>query len=348
MSDLTRRNKIRLSDWEIFIRKVYFLLKPVIPKWMQITLRRKYVSGRRSFYADIWPIDERARFSPPGWPGWPEGKQFAVVLTHDIETREGQERCIQLATLEESLGFKSSFNFIARQYDVSSECQTRLREMGFEVGLHGLYHNGNLFKDRRTFERQVVEINRTLKEWKAAGFRCPSMYHNLEWIGELDIEYDSSTFDTDPFEPQPDGVGTIFPFRVKRRGENKGYLELPYTLPQDHTLFVIMGEKTIDLWKKKLEWIADCGGMALLITHPDYMDFSGKKDGVGEYPVKLYAELLEHIRSTYAGKYWNVLPETLVRYWKTSYEITKDSIDPYDGHEGSKSQGRENDRGKTK
>jgi len=26
--------------------------------------------------------------------------------------------------------------------------------------------------------------------------------------------YDSSTFDTDPFEPQPDGRHTMFPFRV--------------------------------------------------------------------------------------------------------------------------------------
>jgi len=35
-----------------------------------------------------------------------------------------------------------------------------------------------------------------------SGFSLPSMHHNLEWIGELDIEYDASTFDTDPFEPQ--------------------------------------------------------------------------------------------------------------------------------------------------
>lgn len=65
------------------------------------------------------------------------------------------------------------------------------------------------------------------------------MYHNLEWICELDIEYDSSTFDTGPFEPQSDGVGTIFPFWVPVNSSQKGYVELPYALPQDHALFVI-------------------------------------------------------------------------------------------------------------
>ena len=41
------------------------------------------------------------------------------------------------------------------------------------------------------------------------------MYHNLDWIHDLDIYYDASTFDTDPFEPQPDGFKTIYPFTVK-------------------------------------------------------------------------------------------------------------------------------------
>jgi glycosyltransferase involved in cell wall biosynthesis len=42
---------------------------------------------------------------------------------------------------------------------------------------------------------------------------------------------------------KPQGVGTIFPFKVKKDSDEKGYLELPYTLPKDHTLFVIMQKK---------------------------------------------------------------------------------------------------------
>jgi hypothetical protein len=50
-------------------------------------------------------------------------------------------------------------------------------------------------------------------------------------------------------------------------------VELPYTLPQDFLLFVLMQEKNIDIWKKKLDWIADQGGMALFIAHPGYMQY---------------------------------------------------------------------------
>ncbi len=36
---------------------------------------------------------------------WPEGANLAFVLTHDIETAEGMRRVVQLADLEEGLGF---------------------------------------------------------------------------------------------------------------------------------------------------------------------------------------------------------------------------------------------------
>jgi hypothetical protein len=53
---------------------------------------------------------------------------------------------------------------------------------------------------------------------------------------------------------------------------------LPYTLVQDFNLFKILREPNIDIWKRKLDWIAERGGMALINTHPDYMGFEGKQD----------------------------------------------------------------------
>ena len=143
------------------------------------------------------------------------------------------------------------------------ELRQELTADGFEVGVHGLNHDGKLYSSKAEFDRRAKRINRYLKEWNAVGFRSPAMHHNLEWLKALNIEYDASTFDTDPFEPQPDGVGTIFPFWVAR-DDGTGYVELPYTLPQDFTLFVLMKERTIDIWKKKLDWIAEKGGMALI------------------------------------------------------------------------------------
>jgi hypothetical protein len=97
------------------------------------------------------------------------------------------------------------------------------------------------------------------------------MLDNLAWLHELDIQYDSSTFDTDPFEPQPDGVGTIYPFWAPSGNGKAGYMEIPYTLPQDFTLFILMRQRKIDTCKRKLDWIAENGKMALLLVHPGYI-----------------------------------------------------------------------------
>jgi peptidoglycan/xylan/chitin deacetylase (PgdA/CDA1 family) len=147
-----------------------------------------------------------------------------------------------------------------------------LKENGFEYGVHGLHHDGKLFSSEEEFLRRAKKINHYLEEWGAVGFRAPSMHHNLEWIGELNILYDLSTFDTDPFEPQPDGVGTIFPFWVEnKRHKAGGYVEMPYTLPQDFTPFILMKEKTPKIWTDKLDWIALNEGMVLVNVHPDYI-----------------------------------------------------------------------------
>ena len=301
------------------LHSLYYTLKPLIPRRLQISLRRALVQRKRKKYTHIWPIDERSARPPKGWTGWPDGKKFALVLTHDVESAKGISRCLLLADLEEKLGFRSSFNFVAEDYFIPPDLPETLKARGFEIGLHGLTHDGNLFRAEKLFRKKVDRINRYLKEWGTSGFRSPSMYRNLEWIGNLNIEYDSSTFDTDPYEPQPDGVSTIFPFMVRQGGNARGFVELPYTLPQDFLLFVIMREKGIDIWKRKLDWIADRGGMALVITHPDYINLNNDECRYDEYPAKCHEEILRYIKEKYQGQYWNVLPKDISRFWAKSY-----------------------------
>jgi len=146
------------------------------------------------------------------------------------------------------------------------------------------------------------------------------MYHDLEMLHDLNIEYDASTFDTDPFEPQPDGMGTIFPFLVPGSKGQNSYVELPYTLPQDFLIFILMKERNIDIWKKKLDWIAENGGMALLIAHPNYMSFN-ENTCFEEYPVRYYTEFLEYVKSRYKGEYWHALPREVSRFWTDKYKV---------------------------
>ena len=309
----------------MFLNQIFYNLKPFIPRPVQIALRRQLVLYKRKRYSHIWPIDPNAAKAPDRWPGWPEQKQFALALSHDVDMQQGHDKCRQLMDLEESLGFKSSFNFVAERYNVSQLLRDEIISRGFEVSVHGLKHDGKLFKSKKIFNERSERINYYLKEWGAKGFTSPSMHHNLNWMHALKIEYDISTFDTDPFEPQPDAAGTIFPFWVQNssgaffKGLN-GFVELPYTLPQDFTLFVIMMEKNINIWKEKLDWIVKNGGMALINTHPDYMNFGGSKMGIEEYPVKYYLEFLEYMKKKYEGKYWHVLPKDIARFWISNIE----------------------------
>jgi glycosyltransferase involved in cell wall biosynthesis len=297
----------------------FYFVKPFIPRRLQIVIRKELIRRQLPLVKNVWPIDESANKLPEGWKGWPEGKKFALVLTHDVETKAGMEKCSALMELEEKLGFRSSFGFVAGDYEVPQQLLRHIDNQGFETYIHGLYHNKSPFLSRNGFYKQADEINSYLKKWNVVGFRSPSMYHNLDLIHGLNVDYDASTFDTDPFEPQPDGMHTIFPFWVADSSRQKGYVELPYTLPQDFLLFVLMGKNTIDIWKKKIDWIAEHGGMVLLITHPDYMNFDGVHHKYDQYPVSYYVEFLQYIKEKYTEQYWHVLPKDMARFWKINF-----------------------------
>lgn len=294
----------------------FYNIKPYLPRSIQLMLRRIHVRLQRYLHRHLWPIDEAAGNPPENWPGWPDNAEFAVVLTHDVESQKGHDRCRQLMAMEAKLGFRSSFNFVPEGYAVSHELRKELEVNGFEVGVHGLNHDGKLYASRQEFLRRAEKINRYLKDWQVVGFLSPSMHHNLEWLHDLEIAYDLSTFDTDPFEPQPDGVRTIFPFWKADGAGGRGYAELPYTLVQDFTLFVLMREKNIDFWKRKIDWIAEKGGMVLVNVHPDYLAFNGSKPASEEFPAERYKELLIYLKQNYAGRYWHPLPREMAEFVK--------------------------------
>jgi glycosyltransferase involved in cell wall biosynthesis/peptidoglycan/xylan/chitin deacetylase (PgdA/CDA1 family) len=307
---------------------IYYGLKPMIPVSLRRRVRRQFALRKRTRAADVWPILPGSERPPQGWPGWPDGKQFAFVLTHDVEGRSGVENCRRLMELEIKYGFRSSFNFIPEgEYQVERELREELQKNGFEIGVHDLHHDGKLYSSREQFVRKADRINQYLKSWGAVGFRSGFMLHNLEWLGDLDALYDASTFDTDPFEPQPDHAGTIFPFWVSRAARNgegsatdlsgnggNGYIELPYTLPQDSTLFLILGERRPEIWMRKLDWVARHGGMALLNVHPDYLDFKGSGSALRTFPAAIYEDFLKYAREKYGAAFWQPLPKELAAF----------------------------------
>ena len=309
-----------------FSNRIYYRVKPYLPWRVRMGVRRMIARRKREAFKNIWPINEAAGHQPESWRGWPDGKKFALVLTHDVEGPDGLAKCRHLMELERNLGFHSSFNFIPEgSYKVPRELRSEVLQNGFEVGVHDLRHDGKLYWRRNNFTKSAHSINRYLRDWDASGFRAAFMLHDRERLHQLKIEYDASMFDTDPFEPQPEGANTIFPFWISD-GNGGGYVELPYTLPQDSTLFLVLDEKSPEIWKTKLDWVVARGGMALLNVHPDYIGFDNEL-GPSEYPAAWYEDFLLYLKMRYNGEYWNPLPKKMATWFKENYRPKKN-----DGH----------------
>ena len=212
---------------------------------------------------------------------WPDSAKCCIVLTHDVESTKGFDRMETMADLEERYGFRSAWNLPLAQYPIDWQRVERLRARGFEFGAHGLCHDGRLFRSHRDFAELAPILERLAAEHDLRGFRAPSTLRDPRAIATMDFDFDSSFADTDPYEPQPGGTCSLFPFHLSR------LIELPYTLPQDHTLIHLLRRSPLPVWTMKAKWIASLGGMILTLTHPDYC-------GDGVY-LKAYEELLKRL-----------------------------------------------------
>src|SRR4051812_7354418 len=139
--------------------KLYYRIKPLIPQSVRVALRRAFAIRKRVLFRDRWPVAPGSEKPPANWPGWPHGKKFALVLTHDVESRRGVAKCRQLMELEQYLGFHSSFSFIPQgDYSISRLLRGELTRCGFEVGVHDLHHDGRLYHSREGFSEKASRI----------------------------------------------------------------------------------------------------------------------------------------------------------------------------------------------
>jgi peptidoglycan/xylan/chitin deacetylase (PgdA/CDA1 family) len=295
----------------------YYAVKPLMPRPMQLALRRAYARRQARVTFPRWPIEPilvdrhdaelRAQLqatgveSVPVLSAWPDGWRFASILTHDVEGPLGVRNVRRVLEVERRHGFVSSWNFVAEWYPIDDGLFDHIRALGGEIGLHAIKHDCRLFESRASFEAELPKIHRYLREWGAVGFRSPATHRNAEWMPELGCLYDSSFPDTDPFEPQPGGCCSILPFFL---GD---LVELPITLVQDHTLFAILRADSIEEWTRKSDWIIEHQGLINLITHPDYLDTPRR--------LRLYEEFLEYLAAQSGG--WHALPREVAQWWRT-------------------------------
>ncbi len=247
---------------------------------------------------------------------WPKGKRWVFVITHDVESAAGLDHLHRFMEVEQRYGFRSSFNLVPRGYPVPEDLVEDLWRRGFEVGIHGYNHDGFLFLDRQTFEYRLAWIREIAQRWNSRGFRSPSTLRRIAWLQELPVEWDSSCFDTDPFEPQPGGVLSWFPYRLGP------LVELPITLPQDHLVFRLLGHRDLQLWQQKARRIREAYGMVLINVHPD----PGYMSDPDLFP--LYEEFLAWMHS-FGSELWNPLPSELARWWNQRLDLLQGSVQDY-------------------
>ena len=232
---------------------------------------------------------------------WPQGKRAALILTHDVEGVEGFRGALDLADLEEELGFRSSFN-LGAWYDVDPGFVRELTGRGFEIGLHSLHHDRSLFESRASFESQLPGIAGLRERLGAEGFRSPATHRVFDWLGELPVSYDCTIPNSDPYEPQPGGCCSVWPFFIGP------VVELPYTLLQDHTVFALLGHRSPALWLEQAAAVEREHGLIQCPAHPDpgYMGDRERRAHYAEF-LRAMAER-EHL--------WHALPREAAAWWR--------------------------------
>jgi hypothetical protein len=106
-----------------------------------------------------------------------------------------------------------------------------------------------------------------------------------------------------PMDPQRGGCCTVRPYFIGK------ILEIPLTTVQDYTLFYILQERTIDLWKQQIEMILAKNGLVSFIVHPDYIQESDT--------LAVYRQLLAHLAELREQKnLWFALPGEIDTWWR--------------------------------
>jgi hypothetical protein len=104
-------------------------------------------------------------------------------------------------------------------------------------------------------------------------------------------------------EAQRGGCCTVFPYFIGK------ILELPLTTCQDYSLFHILGDYSIELWKKQISLITERHGLVSVLVHPDYL--------VEERPQEVYKALLRYLTGLRnESKTWIALPGDVERWWR--------------------------------
>ena len=307
------------------IRAMYYLGRPAFPVHFRRILQRIRLQGGTHTPFPHWPVDRtvdrlfeelmklaiksRHGAAVPFIWFWPDGAPAAAIVTHDVETEIGRDFCPELMDTDDEFGFKSSFQLVPeKRYEVTQPFLDELARRGFEVNVHDLYHDGNLFRNHEEFLRRASKINGYLKKFNAVGFRSGALYRNLHWYDAFKFSYDMSVPNVGHLDAQTGGCCTVMPYFVGK------ILEMPVTVTQDYSLFHILGSYSTSLWEEQCRMILGGHGLISVIVHPDYI--------INKKANNTYRRLLAHLAYLREKLFvWSTTPREINNWWRTRSKL---------------------------
>jgi hypothetical protein len=307
------------------LRKVYYLVRPLLGVAARRHLQRIRLRDWNRLAFPKWPLDctverihqkllalylktQNIERIPFIW-FWPEGYSSCAIMTHDVEETEGKEFCGKLMDLDQSFGIASAFQLVPEnRYSVERSFVDSITCRGFEVNVHDLKHDGRLYADHAEFLRRAKRINSYVKEFGAEGFRSGILYRNADWYDAFQFSYDMSIPNVAHLDPQRGGCCTVMPYFIGN------IVELPVTCTQDYTLFQILDDYSIDLWKQQIALVQENYGLISLIVHPDYI--------MEPRAQSTYRALLTHLSTLRdEGGVWTALPRDVAAWWRERSQL---------------------------
>ena len=305
---------------------IYYFFRPILPRAIRKYFQRAYLSRWKTLMVPQWPVDTsvddllaklllgmlRSKLAPKRIPFiwfWPDGASSCAIMTHDVETQTGLKHCSALMDIDAAFGIPAAYQIVPEErYHVSSAFIDEVKSRGFEVNIQDLNHDGLLFRNEREFLRRAEKINAYRDKFGARGFRAGILYRNADWITALKFEYDMSVPNVAHLDPQRGGCCTVFPYFID------DILELPVTTTQDYSLFHILNDYSLRLWKQQIELIRRKNGLISFITHPEYLTSAAAK--------AVYHGLLYHLSQLRKHeRVWIASPGELNDWWRQRMQL---------------------------
>lgn len=242
--------------------------------------------------------------------GWPEGRRFPLLVTHDVDTKAGMALAGQVLDEMVALGLRPCFFLVGHGYKWDEGFIRAVGEAGGEIGLHGDLHDNRIsFLSADKAAERLDTCRELVDKYGIRGFRAPSLLTSdaLYEAVRPRFAWDSSVPDTDTHTllGARRGCGTIFPFR------RKGCLVLPLTMPADDRLLLLgyRGLELVDVLRRKMQHVRELGGLCHFLTHPEPHLFG--KRVLRDLFRAVFSEILD------SGEAWVATPSMVAEYWES-------------------------------